>query len=395
MKTALFVFFLVFIISINGNLSAQLSDSSFETWENAVVKLTRAEREALVLGDYIPNETNTGLLPGWTISMLERVLPTSGNHVSLAPGLYENKIFWCEVRIAYGTAPVIFRNCVFAGPNPDAIGDATGGGQLGRDGGQGLRCWGSTIFQWEMYDSKIDPSVWFDASNNPPDGACSGNMSYKLRHIIGIAGGSGTVRRCEITNVGDGIGIIQTAENDADVSFYTIEGNWIHKMIFYKGAGHHQPEGTHADGIQFHTGRNITIRGNRIGGAYSPDGYAQDPSYNLGDDIYNAGIMLQQEVSSDNNHRLENILIEKNLFEGGRPGGYNINHSYKFTTNHATTRIRDNKFILRSPTHYVIRPSAWANRYINNKFATWNVEGVSITVGNEINYNNGNAAPAD
>lgn len=385
----------MFIITCN--LIAQISNASFETWDNPVVKLTLAEREALVFGDYIPNETNTGLLPGWTISMLDRVVPSTGYHVSLSPGLYENKLFWCEVRIPNnGTAAVIFRNCVFAGYDPDAIGDNTSGGsQPGRDASQGIQCYGNNIFQWEVYDSRFDASLWFDASNNPPGGARTRNMSYKLRSTSGIRGGSGTVRRCEITNVQDGISIIQSAVNDADASFLTIEGNWIHKIIFYKGNGHHQPEGTHSDGIQFHTGRNITIRGNRIGGPYDPHGYAQNPSYNSGDDVYNAGIMLQQEVSSANNVRLENILIEKNVFEGGRSGGYNINHSYKYTTNHATTKIRDNWFILRNPTHYVIRPSAWANRYENNKVATWIVEGVSFSAGSEIYYKNGAAAPAD
>jgi hypothetical protein len=171
----------------------------------------------------------------------------------------------------------------------------------------------------------------------------------------------------------------------------TIEGNWIHGMIFYRGEGHHQPEVTHSDCIQFHTGRNITIRGNRIGGVYDPFGYSQDSSYNSGDDIYNAGIMLQQEVSSEKNDRLENILIEKNIFEGGRSGGYNINHSAKYATNFTTTLIRDNWFILRSPTHYVIRPSAWSYCYSDDRVAKWDLNGFSIIDAGPITYANGKA----
>ena len=388
MKPTFFVSTLLLLIAFNSALIAQLSNSSFESWEGSSIKLTQEQRESLIIGEYIPNESNTGLLPGWKPEMLERVIPSTEKFISLAPGLYENKIFWCEVRIPNnGASGVTFRNCLFAGWDPGEIGDATGGGQPGRDATQALQCWNNNIAQWAMYDCKIDASAWFDASLNPPGGARAGNMSYKLRSVAGFRGGSGTVCRCEITSVQDGIGIIQYSANEEDNSFLKIEGNWIHKMIFYKGVGHHQPEGTHSDCIQFHIGRNITIRGNRIGGIYDSYGYAQNPAYNSGDDAKNSIIMLKQEVNNLPINKLQNVLIEKNVFEGGF---YAINHAAANGNSFETTQIENNWFIQRFPTYYVIRPDAFSYCYINNKIATWNVEGVSINVTTtEINYNRG------
>lgn len=366
---------------------AQIANADFESWESSCLKLTREQREVLNFGDYIPNESNTGLLPDWKVDNLERVIPTTPTtkYITLSSGLYENKIFWCGVQIPNdGTTKIIFRNCFFAGVDPEIIGNNYANGSYA------LYCDGNNTAQWEMYDCKIDASAWFDASLNPPGGTRAGNMSFKLRSTSGVRGGSGTMRRCEITNVQDGFSVVQYTLNESDASYLTLEGNWIHKMIFYKGEGHSQPEGTHSDVIQFHVGRNITIRGNRLGGISGTYGYEQNPGYNSGDDAKNSVIMLKQEVSSDAIYKLQNILIEKNVFEGGF---YAINHAAARNNSFETTQIKDNWFILRSPTYYVIRPKVWADRYKNNKIATWNTEGILLyKTNNEINYNTG-AAP--
>jgi len=400
-KNIFFVSIVMFLITFNSKLFGQLLNSSFESWESSNTKLTKSQRESLIIGKYIPNETNTGLLPGYTPDNLEQVVPPTGSYeIKLTEGYYENKIFWGQVNInKVRTGKVTFRNCFFAGCDPDKIpagykkNDATLYKYYKET--YGLICDDRLITQWEMQDCKFDPSVWFDASIvHPGDYTRTGNMSFMLRSTAGIRGGSGTIKRCEITNVQDGFSIVQWASDiKGDLSFLTIEGCWIHKMIFYKGVGHPQPEGTHSDCIQFHVGRNITIRGNRIGGAYDAFGYEQDPSYNSGDDVKNSGIMLQQEVDSQSINKLLNIVIEENLFEGAKSGAYNINHSPKYNNSFETTQIKNNRFIQRSPAHYVIRPKLWADRYSNNKIVTWKVEGVSINATTtEINYSTG-AAP--
>jgi len=377
-------FLFVFLATLNSGLVAQIPNGNFENWQSSNIKLNREQREVLIIGDYIPNESNTGLLPGWTPNYLEQVIPSTptSKYIYLNPGLYENKIFWCEVRIPdNGISGVTFRNCIFAGADPELIGNDY------MNGSYGLYCATNNITQWEMYDCKFDASAWFDPSLNPPGGARTGNMSFKLRSTSGVRGGSGTMRRCEITNVQDGFSLIQYSLDESDTSYLTIEGNWIHKMIFYKGAGHAQPEGTHSDVIQFNIGRNITIRGNRLGGFSDAYGYNQTTGYNSGDDARNSTIMLKQEVSSLPIDKLQHIIIEKNLFEGGI---YCINHAAANSNSFETTQIKNNWFIQRSPANYVICPKAWLDCYSNNKIVTWNVEGVSLNItSTEINYSRG------
>lgn len=389
MKKVYFVtLFISIVFLLNCKLIAQIQNSGFEDWKNSMDKLTREQREALIPGDYIPNESNTGLLPGWSADNLEQVMPASSveKYIILYPGIYENKIFWGGVRILNNTTgSVILRNCFISGVDPELIGNNY------MNETYAFFCDGNNIAQWEIVDCKIDAFAWFDSSFNPPGGARTGNMSYKLRSTSGIRGGSGTVRRCEITNTQDGFSVVQYTLDETDPSYLTIEGSWIHKMIFYKGDGHSQPEGTHSDVIQFHIGRNISIRGNRLGGIYDPYGYSQYPGYNSGDDAKNSVIMLKQEVSSDAIYKLQNIIIEKNIFEGGF---FSINHAAARNNSFETTQIKDNWFILKNPADYVIRPKEWADRYSNNKIATWKEEGVSLHYSaNEINYTRG-ASPS-
>ena len=88
-------FLFVFLATLNSGLVAQIPNGNFENWQSSNIKLNREQREVLIIGDYIPNESNTGLLPGWTPNYLEQVIPSTptSKYIYLNPGLYENKIF--------------------------------------------------------------------------------------------------------------------------------------------------------------------------------------------------------------------------------------------------------------------------------------------------------------
>lgn len=343
-------------------------------------KLSLEEREKLVLGEYIPGPKTTGLLPGWTPADLDPVYPPAGqNHINITtPQTYENKIFWGEVRI---NAPAVFRNCMFAGADPVTYTSASGI----------IRCFGANTPQWEAHDCVIDPALWLDPTVVRPGGAAPTDLAtwrFRLAWTTGIYGGACTLRRCEITNVQDGFGLIQAMadENDTD-SFSLVEGCWIHRMIYYRGEGWHQPEGTHSDVVQTHVGRNLTLRGNMLGGERDPVGYAADPGYNSGDDAQNACLMLKQERSFDEFDRIENVLIEKNFWQGGV---YCINHAFSESRPNMfeTTQIRDNYFIRRANSQYVIRHENFVDCYSNNRIVDVHPDG-TFTVGELIPYNKG------
>lgn len=342
-------------------------------------KLTLEEREELVLGEYIPGPTTTGLLPGWAPEDLEPVYPPgTQHHINVTdPGPHENKIFWGEVRIQ---APAVFRNCMFAGMDPAAYDGATGV----------IRCFGSGVPQWEAHDCVVDPGLWRDPTVTRPGGAAATDLATWRRGLAwttGVYGGSCTLVRCEITNVQDGFGLIQGKEDTEDPSFTKIEGCWIHRMIFYRGEGWHQPEGTHSDVIQTHIGSNLTLRGNMLGGARDEAGYEADPGYNSGDDAKNAALMLKQEVSNDELDRIQDVSIEKNFWQGGV---FCINHAFSEGRPNMfeSTRIRDNFFVRRANGQYVIRHANFVDCYSNNRVIDLTEDG-GFVVGEAIDYHNG------
>ena len=133
----------------------------------------------------------------------------------------------------------------------------------------------------------------------------------------------------------------------------------------------------------------ITSAADRFGMALSFDeaGYEANPGYNSGDDAKNAILMLKQEVSNDELDRIENVLIEKNFFQGGV---YCINHSFSESRPNLfeTTQIRDNYFVRRGNGRYVIRHTDFADCYSNNRIIDL-TDDRGFVVGEPIGYQNG------
>lgn len=354
-------------------------------------KLSRAERAALAASStltYIPNANTTGLLPGWELSTLTPV--GDGNPIVLGTTAHANKIFWGQVNPS-STSGSSMSNCAIAGPRPDlSIDDSTGGLRVTN---------GTTIKQWTATDCVFNSLLWTMPELNPPGGAWDIDEAlFLLRNTIAIRGGRGTITNCEITNFQDGAHIapIWNAGDTNATNFTKFTHCWIHKILFYKGAGHNQPEGTHSDGIQFHYGRNTTIEFSLLGGQVDPVGYAADPSYNSGEGAYNSLVMLQQELNNTDTYRVENVDINECILWSGSPEGYCINHHYDSSTSSHPERenlmtgstIRNNKFVQRGDGHYVIRNPVYSPLYSNNSIIIPDGNGSWSTVG-PVTFTNG------
>lgn len=358
------------------------------------------DRSTLVAGAYRPSELTTGLLTGWTPAMLTPVYApgssatVAGSSTAITittPGPHENKIFWGTVHMKSPTEPA-FRNCWFAGPDPRLITSATGT----------TKAFGTGYYQWRAEDSVFDSSAWMDPSlTRPGAGAALDFATWNravARGVNGIHGGRFTVLRSQIAKVADGWQQTQIKADSSDPAYSRLEACWMHGNVYYWAADWAdvpvQSDGNHADAIQLAMGSNLTILGNRIGGVRDTTGFTTyDPStnptgvsYNSGDDAWNSGLIFTQQGSADDLHLLQNIVIEKNFFEGGK---YCINHGLQSIPNDfSTTYIRDNYFVRRPDGKYVIRHASYAGSYSNNREITVDEAG-GYTVGSLITYTNG------
>lgn len=347
-------------------------------------------RDNLVLGAYIPSASTAGLLPGWAPADLTPVYPSgAATYISItSPGPYENKIFWGEVRMQSSITPV-FKNCAFAGRDP-----------VGYTTLQGLiKCYGTGYYQFTLEDCLIDGGLWLDPTVVRPGGAAPTDLQTwrrQMAYTAGLHGGRATMRRCEIKNVQDSVNWVQTKIDTSDTSFMLMEGCWVHKNVYYWGEDWTATtDGSHSDSFQTNTGSNLTLRGNMFGGVRDMTGYntfqgygsGTPSSYNSGDDAWNAGLMLKQEVDNGDLRRIENVLIEKNFYQSGE---FCINHAYTSTRPNmfTTTQIKDNYFIRRTDSHYIIRHSNFASCYSNNRVVDLDGNG-GFTVAELAPINNG------
>lgn len=364
------------------------------------------DRTALTLGTYIPGKGTAGLLQGWTPDMLEPVYPpgstatVKGSSTQIAingPGPYVNKIFWGTVLMKYKGAKFI--NCAFPGPG---VGQAC------------IKSYGTGYESWSGEDCLVDAGLWMDPTLTRPGGEAA--WTYDKWHRTacntnGIHGGRFNVQRWEIRRVGDSISETMVKRDASDVDETVAEGCWFHQNAYYFAADWAtvgvQSDGNHADHDQIANGGKHTRRGNRYGGYRDEQGYTLYPadpaaiSDNIGDDAWNSGIIFTQQTSTDDAHRIQGVLIEKNFFEGGK---YCINHPLVSASigvnDFSDTVVRDNFFIRRNDgtgngalqtdghyARYVNRALSYAGSYSNNRVIDLDAFG-NFTVGELIVYKN-------
>ena len=352
--------------------------------------ISTGSRDSLVYGTYKPDDTNTGPQPGITLTQwgssttnTDFIVGTNRAPTQTTGALGNNQIvenmeIWGRVNVGSFTG-VTVKNCIIHGTLIRGVDTA-------HIIAQGDDHRGATYI-----DNKLcGRPVTVPTTYTPVGGTTSetlpnpGTINKANEWCGGLRGGNYTIRRCEITNVSDGLNNVYNA---------LIEGNWIHGAWFNEwdvanattsGASqansHFYPYSTgtthytHCDGIQFSVGKNITVRGNYIGGLHVPGAHnvtpSQAPQIRTGDDFYNSCILIKQEndtktvggvTSTDTNKNLEFILIEKNWFYGAVCAINWPTDAYTLAPTDATYKtvvFRSNKFTRASWTSplYILTP---------------------------------------
>lgn len=291
---------------------------------------TITSRDNLVSGEDKPTFETAGLLS----DTLDPVYGDSNGVISLGPGTYMNKRYWGRVVPTGGpTATLNFINCEFVGTDPDTYATLTGMIMNGHPSNPATQ---APPFI-NLTDCRIDGTKWTYAHAQRP--LSSNAVRVLSPQTTGIHGGNFNMQRSIVTGVQDGINYTCGSNTSC-----TIEKSILHKMHFVNNWFGPSDGRSHSDVFQFNRGKNITIRGNILGGQRDMVGYRTWPGgYNSGDDAWNAAFMIKQEVSNGDHDRIENVLIEKNWIYGGTAGinfPYNPNNPNLFET----TSIINNRF---------------------------------------------------
>lgn len=267
-------------------------------------------------GTYQPGPLTTGPIPGTVLSDTFGDITVSGTETITGLRIYG------RVTVPSG-ANLTMRNCELRGPS----------GTL--PGGAVVTVAGTALIE----DTSID---------------VTDRESYMLN---GIMGKDYTMRRCEITRTVDAVGLTYAGGN------VTIEACWFHRPYYSVVPTSVQSSGyTHNDGVQFHTGANITIRGNMIGGPRVDADYETGATEFLGEDFSTSGIIIQQTVAPGSSiyARIENVLVEKNWFQGAA-ASVNLNYINGNDLS-GNVVVKDNHFYRQTgkPTYYILNNSTLA-----------------------------------
>ena len=286
-----------------------------------------SERDSLVLGTYIPGPGTTGVLPGTNLTTREA---NSSGYVTLSTPnqTIRDTEFWGTVQ--FNAPGIRLENCALRGKNPNLITSTS----------ECLRSYGENNYHGVLVDCTIDPLPWQEERGIP------------LKAILGVHGGNVELYRCEITNVEDAwshLGhSVMAGESSVRSHFSVLEQSWCHRMFFTNGPSVTQSgRRTHSDVFQIQSGKNITIRGNMLGGARDMTGYRTWPDgYNSGDDAFNAALQVAQGVDASDDALVENVIFDRNWVAGGTSG---VNHSYSSArpNTFATMSVTNNRFFTR------------------------------------------------
>lgn len=335
-------------------------------------------RDHLVLGVDRPGPGTAGVLSENLSLFTHREAPTSGIfNLNVPDTVHRNIVFWGEVQT---TAPnQRFENCWVTGRHPDLISSAAT---------NCVKSYGASVYHSVWIDCTIDPMLW------------QTERSVPIKATLGFQGGNFTFRRGHIQNVEDCVSHmghdVMAGESSTSTHETIIEQSWLHKT-FYDNGDHvaRSDKRLHSDVIQLQTGKNITIRGNMLGGARDMVGYRTWPNgYNSGDDGWNAAIQIAQAVSTEAPAQIENVLIDQNWIAGGTSG---INHGYQAVrpNTFGSTTVSNNRFFTRGTAwgtsatgpgtyetgngYYIIRSASLTATYTGNVI---HETGAPVTVNN-------------
>ncbi len=194
------------------------------------------ERSALVVGEFFPDETTTGIY--WDES--ELVVNSTENFRIETPGAhFENTHF--KGSVAALAENITFRNCLFTGP-------------FGK-GGLAFNTNDNTV-NVVLEDCTIQPRYV-----SPPKS--SSNSSNDPSMVRGV-----TFKRCDMMGGVDALGVSMYSQGALQGRSDTkVLGCWLHKLIIYSPDYQQSGDGwSHCDVIQWHGGKGLEVRGSRLEG---------------------------------------------------------------------------------------------------------------------------------
>jgi hypothetical protein len=349
-----------------------------------ITKLTTAQRNALVYGAYKPSADTVGPVPEVTLTQFGTPSTSTDVVVTANNQVVENLEIWGRVNVGSFTG-VTIRNCIIHGTLLRGVNTAHVIGQ-----GGDLR--GATIIDSALVGRPVTVPASYNGVANPD----AGNVNSANEWCGGVIGGNYTVLRTEIRNTSDGLSL------NSQIGQVTAKGSWIHDGWFNEwtleqhspssGTARYYPYSagtihyTHVDGIQFHRGRNYTFVGNVVGGTRVPGDHNVTPSektaINSGSDMYNGALMIKQEVDATDANKIENVLIDRNWFEGGAA---TINITWGNGNHFESVTISNNKFPRSTwgTQYYILRSrddaGVGVGNFSNNTFED---NGAPVTISN-------------
>lgn len=202
-----------------------------------IQRFPAGSRSGLIIGVDKPGPTNTGILPGVSLTT------SSGNITVTSPNVtLENLDIFGKVTIQ--AANCIIRNCRIRGLNSSP----------GSSDAFLVSCTSGSCVNALIEDCTFVPDYphWNWDS--------------------GVSGHDYTIRRCDISGVVDGLNVYNTSASQPYASNVIIDQNWIHDLGQWSaatgGVVHPSDTVTHNDGIQHQGGYGTLMRGNTIDAYY-------------------------------------------------------------------------------------------------------------------------------
>lgn len=321
-------------------------------------------RDSLVYGEYKPDASTTGPLSGVTLTQHGNSGSSTDFNVTSDSQIVQDLEIWGRVNL-FSYTNVTIKNCIIHGT-------LNRGTDTSHIIAQGDNLRNATIIDCAIVGRSVTVPATYSGVANPD----AGTINSANEWCGGIRGGNYTVLRTEITNTSDAIGLTSQLGN------VTAKGCWIHNGWFNEwdaqygssGSGYYPYAAgtelyTHVDGIQFHRGKNYTFIGNRIGGTRVPGDHNVTPSeknaINSGDDMYNAALMIKQEVDNTTANKIENVVIDRNWLAGGVA---TINITLGRGNYFETVHVTNNRFMRSTwgAHFYVLRQHDANNVYVGN-----------------------------
>jgi|GEM_PF-873543 hypothetical protein len=262
-------------------------------------------RDDLVIGEYKPDASTTGVRPGTVLTDYNDPSVDSFT-ITQAGTVIQNKRVYGDIFI--NAANVVIRNCELVG------GNHTPSGASGV-----VDCNGAGVYNALIEDCDIVPRKI-------------------ARNRDGIVGHEYTARRNHVRYTIDGFGIFNKAGTSQEANV-KLEGNYVHDLVYFypdwrngvSGSTWHT-DGTHNDCVQIQGGANIHVIGNYLVASSIQGPGTEDnpmkPWLAATGHAQGSAIIIQRNVGA-----LVNVVVEKNWFSHGltqanfKPGTYTFRNN--------------------------------------------------------------------